>query len=534
MKSIKSLIIILGLIFSVSSCNDATDIIQDGELGNGNTFRTVNDLAQFLNGSVYSSLGNTNEIMISASFTDECGIGPNNGGQELELHRFNLNQTTGYVSGMWIGHYTVINRVNRLIEASALITPNAAVDVEVEPGVYISEVDYYNAILAEARAVRAYSYFQLLSYFSTDLSDDSALGVMLFDYVPAIDEKLPRSTNGEVFALIESDLAFADSNIYNRTDASGYKYASSNMIAALRARMYLYRKNYTLAKQYAQQVVTSSGLSLTISTPVPTGSPVNGNAASANWNTAFYNATNPLNPYRRLWSDLSQGEVLFALSRPSGGSWGNIAGSFFFNTTSATGGAYLDMGRNLFNELKEVSGDVRRYAFVDPTSLVDANYLTAENPNASDVLVIDKYPGKATQPLRNDIKIFRLSEMYFILAECAVAENQLATAAGYIKNIRDARNFFGPQPLPVYADQQQAWADILKERRKELCFEGHRYMDIKRLGVAANKSIDRSIIDDLILTLPTTIPNNDYRFTLPIPQDEIAGNPTIQQNPGYN
>jgi hypothetical protein len=59
-------------------------------------------------------------------------------------------------------------------------------------------------------------------------------------------------------------------------------------------------------------------------------------------------------------------------------------------------------------------------------------------------------------------------------------------------------------------------------------------MDIKRLGVAANKSIDRNITDDLILSLPTTIPNNDHRFTLPIPQDEIAGNPTIQQNPGYN
>lgn len=520
MKSIKSLIIILGLIFSVSSCNDATDIIQDGELGNGNTFRTVNDLAQFLNGSVYSSLGNTNEIMISASFTDECGIGPNNGGQELELHRFNLNQTTGYVSSMWISHYTVINRVNRLIEASALITPNPAVDVEVESGVFISEVDYYNAILAEARAVRAYSYFQLLSYFSTDLSDDSALGVMLFDYVPAIDEKLPRSTNGEVFALIESDLAFADANIYDRTAASGYKYASSNMIAALRARMYLYRKNYTLAKQYAQQVVTSSGLSLTLATPY----------VAAN----FYNETTTTNPYRRIWADLSQGEVLFALSRPTGGSWGNIGSNFFFNLTTATGGAYLDMGRNLFNELREVNGDIRGLAFVDPTSLIDTGYLTNPAYNTSDVLVIDKYPGKPTQPLRNDIKIFRLSEMYLILAECAVAENQLATAAGYIKNIRDARNRLSAQPLPSYADQQQAWADILKERRKELCFEGHRYQDIKRLGVLANRSIDRNITDDLILSLPTTISNTDHRFTLPIPQDEIAGNPTIQQNPGYN
>jgi hypothetical protein len=501
-----------GLIFSVSSCNDALDIVQDGELGNDNTFKTVSDLSQFLNGSVYSSLGNTNEIMISASFTDECGIGPNNGGQELELHRFNLNQTTGYVSGMWISHYTVINRANRLLEAAALITPvvNDVVDETAE----------YNSIIAEARAIRAYSYFQLLSYFSTDLSDDSALGVMLFDYVPAIDEKLPRSTNGEVFALIESDLAFADANLIDRSGATAYKYASKNMINSLRARMYLYRKNYTLAKQYAQDVVTNSGLSLTVATPY----------VAAN----FYNETTSTNPYRRIWADLSQGEVLFALSRPTGGSWGNIASSFFFNTTSATGGAYLDMGRNLFNELREVNGDIRGLAFVDPTSLIDASYLTNPAYNTSDVLVIDKYPGKPTQPLRSDIKIFRLSEMYFILAECAVAENQLATAAGYIKNIRDARNRLSAQPLPSYADQQQAWADILKERRKELCFEGHRYMDIKRLGVAANKSIDRNITDDLILSLPTTIPNNDYRFTLPVPQDEIAGNPTIQQNPGYN
>ncbi|MBF6640478.1 RagB/SusD family nutrient uptake outer membrane protein [Flavobacterium sp. J49] len=512
MKSIKSLIIILGLIFSVSSCNDATDIVQDGELGNNVTFRTVSDLSQFLNGSVYSSLGNTNEIMLSASFTDECGIGPNNGGQELQLHRFNLNQSTGYVSGLWIGHYTVINRANRLIEAAELVTP-VVNDV-------IDETAEYNSIIAEARAIRAYSYFQLLTYFSTDLSDDSALGVMLFDYVPAIDEKLPRSTNGEVFALIESDLAFADDNLINRTGASAYKYASTNMINALRARMYLYRKNYTLAKQYAQAVLDTSGLVLTPATPY----------VAAN----FYNENTTSNPYRRIWADLSQGEVLFALSRPSGGSWGNIAGGFFFNTTTATGGAFLDMGRNLFNELRQVSGDIRGLAFVDPTSLINPAYLTADDRNTTDVLVIDKYPGKPTQPLRNDIKIFRLSEMYFILAECAVAENQLGIAAGYIKNIRDARNRLGAQPLPSYADQQQAWADILKERRKEFCFEGFRYVDIKRLGVLANQSIDRNITDDLILTLPTTISNTDYRFTLPIPQDEIAGNPTIQQNPGYN
>lgn len=510
--------VILALAFT--SCNDAIDITQKGEIDNEATFRSVEDLETYLNGDVYGRISNTNEILFTAVFTDECGIGPNNGGQELDLHQFVLNQSTGYASGLWLSHYGVINRVNRLLQAAATITPvvNDTVD----------ETEQYNSILAEAKALRAYAYFQLLTYYSTDLSDDNALGVMLFEDVPPIDVRLPRVSNGAVFALIESDLAYAEDNLVDRTGVTAYKYVSTKMINALRARMYLYRKNYTLAKQYAQAVV-SAGPALTVATPVPTGT-----VGAPAWNTAFYNETTTTNPYRRIWADLSQGETIFALSRPTGGTWGNISSGFFFNTTSATGGAFLDMGRNLFDLLAETNGDIRRRAFVDPSSLVAANPLTLENPNRDDVLVIDKYPGKPTQPLRNDLKIFRMSEMYFILAECAVAENQLAVAAGYIKNIRDARSFTGAQPLPVYADQQQAWADILKERRKELCFEGHRYIDIKRLGPVANKSIERSVIDGASQTLPTTIPNNDYRFTMPIPQDEIQGNPNIQQNPGYN
>ncbi|WP_439553495.1 RagB/SusD family nutrient uptake outer membrane protein [Flavobacterium macrobrachii] len=522
MKSIKSLFFVFLVVFSVSSCDDALDITQDGELGNDVTFKTTKDLEQFLFGAVYSSVGNTNEIMISASFTDECGIGPSNGGQELDLHRFNLNQTTGYVESMWLSHYTVINRANRLIVAAENIVPDPSVIIEdyITPGNDITEVQYYNTILAQAKALRAYSYFQLLTYFSADITDDEALGVMLFENVPAADTKLPRVKNGDVFALIESDLLFADNNLFNRTDVAGYKFVTKNMINSLRARMYLYRENYPLAKQYAQDVITNSGLSLTIATPY----------SAAN----FYNDVSTTNPYRRIWSDINQGEVLFALSRPTGGAWGNVAGNFFFNTTTATGGAFLDMGRKLFNELRAVPGDIRGLAFVDPTSIVDPNYAASSDHITSDVLVIDKYPGKPTQPLRNDIKLFRLSEMYFILAECAVFEGQLNVAAGYIKNVMDARNRLGAQPLPNFADAQTAWAGILKERRKELCFEGHRYVDIKRLGVLAGVSIDRDPTDDIILTLPITISNTDYRFTLPIPQSEIAGNPTIQQNLGYS
>lgn len=516
MKKIKSLLIFSILALSLSSCEDAIEIVQDGELSPEATFKTVSDLQAFLAGDIYTRIDNTNEVGFTSIFTDEVSIGVNNGGQAKQLHRFFLNPSDGYASGIWLQNYALINRVNRLIDASEVIT--------VEPG----EEAEVNSILAQARALRAFAYLQLESYFSTDMSDDSALGVMLYDYVPQLTDKEPRVSNGEIFTFIESDLAFASANLVEPTGVNAYKLVTGNLINSIYARLYLYRKNYTLAKQYAQQVVSTSGLVLTPAVPY----------AAAN----FYTTTTT-NPYRRIWADLAQGEVIFGAARPVGGTGGNIASLFYFNTTTATGGAFLEMGRNLYNALSSSMGstpgtgipaDIRRLAFVDPTEAPDPNYLTIFDYIQQDVLPIDKYPGKTGADLRNDNKIFRLSEMYFILAECAVAEGNLPGAATFIKNIRDARSRAGARPLPVYATATQAWSDILDERRLEFCYEGMRYLDIKRLGVLANKSIDRNVTDDDIKSLPTTLSNTDYRFTLPIPQDEISGNQTIVQNPGYN
>ena len=314
--------------------------------------------------------------------------------------------------------------------------------------------------------------------------------------------------------------------------------------------MYLYRGKYALAQQYAQDVIANSGLQLAVATPVPTPAPTNPNysvvvalnpltlgSPTTAWNNSFYGAAST-NPYRRMFADLNQGEVIFALDRPATGGWENIAGNFSTNATNVSGSPFFEVGRNLFNELRSVPGDVRRYANVDPTSRINQNYDTDPNYLQSDVLIIDKYPGKGSQPLRNDLKVFRLSEMYMILAECYARSGNYngatASTAWAVKKIRDARNFLNNnQPLPVYADATEALKDVLLERRKEFCFEGHRYVDLRRLGVELNVSIDRHPTDDEIKTLPTTIPNTDYRFTMPIPTAEINANGNIQQNPSY-
>ena len=491
MKKIKNIFLAIGSLLLVSSCSDALDIVQPGEIYRADAFKTVTDLRNYLNGDIYSRVNNTEEIGFTTVFTDEVGIGPSNGGQDKELHRFQLNANSDEPAGLWSTHYTVINRVNRLLEFADLVVVTTPADIAAK-----------NSVLAEARALRAYSYIQLVSFFSVDPSNPNALGVILSTTPDRYDLFIdrPRVSNQLIYNLIESDFQFAETNL--ASTATAYTRVTQKFIAAARARMYLYRKDYVKAKQYATLATGA------LSTP---------------------------NTYNSMWGDAVQGECIFAAARPSGGTWSNIASTWYFNITSATGGAFLDMGRNLFNLYSQFPNDVRTAIWIDASAQINPNYAADINYVSNDVLPINKYPGKASQPLRNDLKIFRNSEMVLILAECEVASSNLTAAATLVRSIRTARTFAAPAPaLPVYATAQAAWADILLERRKELAFEGHRYLDIKRLAaLAGNQGITRDNTDDDIPNQPLTLALSDYRFTLPIPQLEIAGNVGIQQNPGY-
>ncbi|MBP0612078.1 RagB/SusD family nutrient uptake outer membrane protein [Chryseobacterium sp. cx-311] len=489
MKKIRLLAYAILTSFSILSCTDAYEIIQDGELTEEVALQTTKDLRAFLNGNVYGALNTQNEIWLTSVLTDETGIAPGNSGWYFAEHRYILTPDNGYVAGIWGSHYRLINRVNRLLKAAEGITPAAGL-----------ETQRFNSVLAEARAMRALAYLQLQSYFTTDMADDSALGVMLLTDVPELMVQLPRVSNAQIYALMEEDLNFADANL--KTDdlqnPLTYKFVTKGMIHATMARMYAYREMYSLAKQHAQWVV-SNGPALT-----------------------------PAASYATIWSDAAQGEVIFARSHPSTEGTGGIAGFWTTNTTDINGSPFLKMGMNLYNQYTPVPnwGDIRKTVFADGSS----------QPN---VIIINKYPGKGNTPLRNDVKVFRTSEMYFILAEAAVAEGDLATAATMVRSVRLARKIASNTtsvPVSTYATPVDAWRDILKERRLELSFEGHRYVDLRRLGAVAGVSIDRSPLDDggAFLNAPLTLPITDYRWTLPIPAAEKLGNPGIVQNPGYN
>ncbi len=527
--------------FTLSSCQDALDIRQPGELQDFEVYTSVANLNEVLNGSVYAQLDPIDEIYFTAVFTDEVKPGSGSGGQEYSLHRHFLDAaspvvTGGTVStvasdGIWLNNYRVINRINRLLEGAKRVTP--AND---------DEKKLYNSILAQARAIRAYCYVQLEAYFSMNMKKTDALGVIILKDVPVNEAQLPRSTNQEVYDFINADLDYARNIL-------GYSVASNKIarysvdrgfVNALTARFNLYRGNMALAKQYADDVITNSKLSLTKASPSTTldddpASPTFGQDLTINskeWKAKFYNVASSFNPYRNLWNDFDRGEIIFSLNRLPLGAGQSIGSRWNTNQSVINGSPMWFWGRNLYNLFQAIPGDIRKYAYVDPSSKENINYETAvAGTTRNDALVIDKYPGKTSTPIRNDIKVFRLSEMYFILAEAEAAAGNLSAAHDHIQKVREARNYLGQAVTPNYSSVQAAYADILKERRIELALEGHRYLDLKRLAVQAGVSMDRHPTDDIVPV--KNLANGDDRYTLPIPIKEISANPNVQQNDGY-
>jgi hypothetical protein len=500
MKNYKKIFYFLGLAAMLTACNDAIDIAQPGRLDADAAFENVADLQAGLYG-VYDNYDISTEIAFSSIFTDELSIGFDNGGQGLADYGFILNPGSVAPASFWTGAYAAINSANRLIEAAASITPEAG------------EQAQYNQILGEAYFLRALGHFFLQSYYTTDYEDDNALGVIAVDFVPTIDQQLLRNTNGEVFGLIDADLDRANSLMGN--DTSDPTFANKDVVLALRARMAAYRGNYTLAASASQTLLDKYGLA---------------NRAQ----------------YEGVFLDTDNTEVIFKLERTNNdtydrqGSTGSAAtggwagARFAFVDATLAGSPYFEMGRSLFNLLDPT--DVRYDVNVAPTSLIDPDYAINDNP-ATDILVIQKYPGSEGQPLMNDLKVFRASEMLLIRAEAYADAGSINGAtnstAALLKQLNDAR-FGTDTALPVFANETEAFAAILDARRIELAFEGHRYKDLKRLGARANKGVEKDPID-CAFNGACTLSATDFRFTFPLPIVEFNANPGLraQQNPGY-
>ncbi|MCT1524123.1 RagB/SusD family nutrient uptake outer membrane protein [Sphingobacterium hotanense] len=118
------------------------------------------------------------------------------------------------------------------------------------------------------------------------------------------------------------------------------------------------------------------------------------------------------------------------------------------------------------------------------------------------------------------------SELYLITAECYCKLDNLDESAN-ILNTFLVKRWRQDKFIPYsFVDNENALNTIFEERRKELLMRGLRWPDIKRLNRdGANITLTRNIDENTF-----TLPPNDLRYALTIPEDVISNN-GITQNP---
>lgn len=405
---------------------------------------------------------------------DNTFVAPSNSGRYLSQNLYRTIASTGEPLQIWTALYNTIMRTNAIINA----------DIETSPTV--------EQLKGEAYAVRALAYHELIKFFAAPFTvNPNALGVpIVTEFDPDnptsyyVNQQPSRNTVSEVYQQIISDYTAAYEMMGPRSLNSSLmnKWAAR----ALQARAYLFMGDYEAAKQAALDVVNNSGYTL-----------VSANNFLSYWSSAIPRDDGV--------------ETLFEISNDNIDNAGSNALANIYDQE-----AYGDIlaTEELVSLYEE--GDVRG---TDPSVPGIPVILIGERGNVNPAYIVNKYQNRINPSDRDDIKVIRYAEVLLTLAESYARTGEFDLALSLLNKLMEARN------ASTYSSTgDQLIEDIIRERRKELAFEGHRYWTLTRL----NRPIDRTVEQPL-----DVIEVDNFRRIFPIPQAEIDANPTIQQNPGY-
>ena len=126
-------------------------------------------------------------------------------------------------------------------------------------------------------------------------------------------------------------------------------------------------------------------------------------------------------------------------------------------------------------------------------------------------------------------RCLRLSEAYlnYAEAEARIGDNGIANAIEKLTELRENRYDDGGDYEIEDYNQEELIEFIKEERRRELCFEGHRWFDLRRWGMPAIKHVwherDR-------VSREYTLEEKDLMYTIPIPDEALQENAQLVQN----
>jgi len=420
--------------------------------------------------------------------------------ERIQMNDFNMDANNNMVRAFWPAWYQVIAAANSA-EAGAKTLGLPEPDI--------------NPLIAEARFVRAMSYYHLVRNFGDIPYVD------FFVSNPEDIKTIAKTKEAEVYSLIIKDLEFAKQWLPDTYASDVRTRPTKATAAAYLASVYLtiadYAKSYTEAKWVIDKKVTYNY------------------ALEANYQDLFradladnLRETIFSVDFKAKLSVLNQNDDLVPpmvgiRNTPQNGFGVSVPALKVFTTWNAS--------------------DYRRFVSFDDSTVnaagVKIAYTAFPNEKRPHIAKWRRFPGNANADGRySDYNYpdMRYAEILLIAAEALAETNGPSQEAiDYINMVRTrARNWPGnPTGIPANLalaglDKQQLIDAILEERRLELSFEWKRWYDIKRrkLGDIVFKG------SNSLEPQPNFSASRDY--LMPIPQTEIEINPNLKpQNPGY-
>ncbi|AWA29703.1 RagB/SusD family nutrient uptake outer membrane protein [Flavobacterium magnum] len=499
-KKIKYALAFSALIGIALSCNDDfIDLDPKGTNLEGNYYK---DEAQAFSGlvAVYDVMkkhtgGFENMVTFLNAGSDDFyagGGGAADGAGIQSFSNYSLSESTMPAS-YWNDHFQGIFRANLLLSKLPNVPMDAAKKARFE---------------AEAKALRAYYYFELVRTFRN---------VPLFTGLLATSEiyNVTQATPEEVYAQIETDLtealAVLPPTVDRATEAGRF---SKGAVQALLGKVYLYEgKNALAAEQFAVVNGNPGGTSVygyrLLDNYADLWIPAN-KYNSESILESSHNSTS-LASWNNWGSGSDEGNSMSQMIGPRGyqrvnNSAPDLAGGWSFNTVTPS----------LHDAMV---GDPRFNSTILDMATLQANGSANYSPGYMDTgwflkkylpLTSDRTTSGGVIELNYGINsyVIRLADTYLMEAEALGASGPRAQA------LLDAvRARVGLPSVPV------SMASIMNERRLELAGEGHRWFDLVRTGQAAT-----------VLAPKGFTPNKNEIW--PIPLNEL-GNTKIVQNPNY-
>lgn len=471
----KKILLSITLVALLGSCkDDYLDIKEEGTTEATAFFKTQDDALQATS-AIYSFLRSWENSGFPYQFmfgvpADDVVKGSNPGDASFINAYDQFTYTVGDegVRGYWIGQWQAVNRTNQVISN----VPNIDMDTALK-----------NRLVAEAKMLRAYFYFNLVRIYG---------GVPIFDGIQS-NYNLPRNSVTEVYDFIISDLTAAAAILPKSYGAADQGRVTKGAALGLLSKVYLYKKDFQKAYDTSNEVI-ALGYSL-----------------DPDFNHLF-------RPAGEFGSE-SVFEVNCECSSQFGGSqyaevqgvrnqfgWGFFTPSAALESAFETGDIRKEL-TILRNGEMTLEGDL--IAMGDPQSVTTFNqkvYVpSALNNNACGYGSIQ------------NIRILRFAEILLINAEAA---NELGNSAVAISNLNKVRS---RASLAGTAASTQATlrTAIWHERRVELALEGDRFVDLVRTGQAAS----------VLAPYGFKAGKNEV---FPIPLDAMnQSNGAFTQNPGY-